>query len=75
MKLRDAFAEGITKVRLPMWAEGAYLETEGGDYGMRPWATLYDVAGQQALSTGPQKVLVVADTDDTWQPYDHEASE
>jgi len=74
VKISELAKKGIKKVRLPHWNKNAYLEihiTKSGRYG--PWGRIVDPHGQKAsgIPIGSQKILIMEDTDDRWEPFEN----
>ena len=66
MTIQDALAQGITRLRRPMWANpNAYILIDKG-----PWAKLYDQPYQSLFGEPtPQKVLHIHDDCVDYEPY------
>jgi hypothetical protein len=75
MKIKEAMEKGLTKLRLPHWANpDAHIELYKDERGYGPWATLVDSWGERAFTKEEydklKKILIVFDTDDRWVPYE-----
>ena len=72
MRLSEAAALGISRVRRPMWADAkAYAKIDlVGDGMMGPWLHLYDRGIQNAIGEAtPQEMMCVGDTTDDYEEY------
>jgi hypothetical protein len=63
--MSELIAQGVIRMRLPMWNSYAYAEPNPTG----PWAKLYDVGA--GIGDGePMSVLIgMCNQDDRWQPY------
>jgi hypothetical protein len=70
MTLSECVAKRLTKVRLPQWSKGAYLEFYVKDELYGPWATLVDPICEAVLKIEPEdrsKHLWMVDTSTEWE--------